>query len=271
MTKSTLFSCLLVLGWALIVSSSKDPNNPPTARTGAPSETTCAASGCHNGGSFVGIVSITGVPDTIQLNTSYTITLTHKSNAKRSGFQLTCLDGNNAKFGTLTTGSGTSVANQASLSRQYVRQSAAKTISTVDSTASWSFTWKSPTTAPATNTAKFYFSSLAANADNGKTGDNVLLGTHTVHYAAPVSAVNDLTVAIGIKIYPTVMTDALHIDLESANEGTVQVYGLNGNLVLNANLGSLGNTLMVDQLPVGSYVINVIAGGKTLVKRVVKM
>jgi hypothetical protein len=271
MTKSNLLLCLLVGGWALIVSSSKDPSNPPVARTGAPSETTCAASGCHNGGTFVGTVSITGVPDTILLNTSYTITLTHKSNAKRCGFQLTCLDGNNTKFGTLTVGLGTSVTNQGSLSRQYVRQASAKIISTVDSTASWSFTWTSPATAPASNIAKFYFSSLAANFDNEKTGDNVLLGTRTVHYAAPVSAVNDNTVATGIKIYPTVMTDALHVDLESANEGTVQVYGMKGNLVHNANLGSLGNTLMVDHLPVGTYIINVVAGGKTLVKRVVKM
>jgi hypothetical protein len=46
---------------------------------------------------------------------------------------------------------------------------------------------------------------------------------------------------------------------------------MKGNLVHNANLGSLGNTLMVDHLPVGTYIINVVAGGKTLVKRVVKM
>lgn len=86
----------------------RDPNNPPTARTGAPGETTCGASGCHSGGTYTGSVTISGVPDTIVANQSYTVNLTNTSNAIRAGFELTCLDNSNAKCGTLSTGSGTS-------------------------------------------------------------------------------------------------------------------------------------------------------------------
>ena len=51
----------LVAGIAIIAffSAKNDPKNPPVARTGAPGETTCQASDCHRGGSFVGTVTWT--------------------------------------------------------------------------------------------------------------------------------------------------------------------------------------------------------------------
>ena len=129
MRKSTFLSLLLLSVWYISTSSRKDPNNPPLARTGAPGETTCGASGCHSGGTFTGTVTISGIPDTISANTSYSVTLTNTSNAVRAGFQLTCLDSLNAKCGSLTNGTGTSTGSQSSTGRQYIRQSAPKALS----------------------------------------------------------------------------------------------------------------------------------------------
>lgn len=88
-TKATF--CLAIL-WFSLSSTIKDPSDPPMGNTGAPGETTCAQTGCHSGGVYTGTVALTGVPDTVTANTSYTLTLTNTSNAPRAGFQLVCLD-----------------------------------------------------------------------------------------------------------------------------------------------------------------------------------
>ncbi|HND89426.1 MAG TPA: hypothetical protein PK971_13920, partial [Saprospiraceae bacterium] len=87
MSFRTTIACLSLFGlWLLLINSQTDPNNPPTARTGAPGETTCQASGCHSGGAFTGTVTISGVPDTAVYGQTYTITLTNASNCTRAGF-----------------------------------------------------------------------------------------------------------------------------------------------------------------------------------------
>ncbi|HRI58665.1 MAG TPA: hypothetical protein PK228_03050, partial [Saprospiraceae bacterium] len=79
-------AAMMAAGLLLLANTVREPNNPPTGRTGAPGETTCAASGCHTGGSYTGTVSI-NIPDTVSTNTTYTITLTNTSNAVRAGYE----------------------------------------------------------------------------------------------------------------------------------------------------------------------------------------
>ncbi|MEO6040037.1 MAG: choice-of-anchor V domain-containing protein, partial [Saprospiraceae bacterium] len=122
----TLFGCVAL--WGMLTSTLRNPNNPPLGNTGAPSETTCQKSGCHASvGNFTGTVSLSGLPDTVAPDQTYMVTLTQTSNAVKAGFQLTCLDAANTKCGTLTAGAGSSLGTLSS--RQYVRQSAAKTLS----------------------------------------------------------------------------------------------------------------------------------------------
>ncbi len=267
MRKSTLLSLLLLCVWYVSTSSRKDPNNPPVARTGAPGETTCGASGCHSGGAYTGSVTISGIPDTVVANTSYTVTLTNASNAVRAGFQLTCLDSLNKKCGTLTTGTGTSVANQTSSGRQYIRQSTPKTLS--NGSASWSFTWKAPATSPG-NVAKFYFVSLAANGNGNDNGDNVLVHADTMVFAAPVSAVSDLERQQTVRLYPNQVTDVVHIDLSGADKGNVRIYSMGGILVYSGALSGTNNTIPVGSFAKGTYVAQVEINGQTIAKRFVK-
>ena len=167
----------LVAGIAIIAffSAKNDPKNPPVARTGAPGETTCQASDCHRGGSFVGTVQIAGVPDTVLPSTAYTITLKQKSNASLAGFELTALGKDLLRAGKLTNVAGTSIASN--LGREYIRQANSKAI--VDSV-TWTFTWTSPASLVMGDSITFYFVSLAANNDRENTGDNVLVNKKSV-------------------------------------------------------------------------------------------
>lgn len=254
--KTTIIALLLLSGWYFLTSAMRDPSNPPTGRTGAPSESTCAASNCHSGGSFTGEVSISGIPDTVQPGQAYTVTLTNKSNATRAGFELTCLDGADKKCGTLVAGSGCSVATASS--RQYIRQSSAKTLS--NGSASWSFTWTAPATASG-NQATFYFVSLAANGNGSRTGDNVLQANKSVVVYNPAVATHEAPASTWVKLYPTVVSDVLQVRLLETGTGQLQVFDQQGRLAFETALTAV-NAIPVQQLPKGLYLARIQTEGK---------
>jgi hypothetical protein len=167
----------------LSTGSMPEPSNPPTGNTGAPGETACMLSGCHSGGSFTGTVEISGVPDTVIANQTYTITLTNKSNAVRSGFQLTVLDTTNKFIGTLIKGTNVSIAKDNFNGRTYARQSAAQFLTNGET--SWSFQWKAP--ASSNEKLTFYFVSMCANGDGNNSKDNSIKNTRKVIFNLPVA------------------------------------------------------------------------------------
>lgn len=262
-----LTSFALLSGWYLLTSTIKDPNNPPVARTGAPGESTCAASGCHSGGTYTGSVTISGIPDTVVANTTYSVTLTQTSNAVRGGYQLTCLDGNNAKCGTLTAATGTSIGTNNATGRQYARQSTPKTLS--NGAASWTFSWKAPASATG-NVAKFYFVSLAANGNGQKTGDNLFIAADTMAFVTAVSAVSTPEATANVKVYPSVATEILNVELNEANSGVVKIINLQGRVCATYTLQAGKNTIPVASLPGGYYIARIEAEGKTAAKRFVR-
>ncbi|MDW8228467.1 MAG: choice-of-anchor V domain-containing protein [Saprospiraceae bacterium] len=143
--------------------------NPPTGVTGAPFDSgTC--NNCHSGGAYSGTVSISGLPSTIEPNTTYPmeITLTAISgNPVRGGYQLVVVDGNNQNAGDLITVNGQS-GTEFFNSREYIEQRGSKTFS--GGSVSWLFNWKSPVSA-AGNTIKFYFIGNFCNGNGGTSGD----------------------------------------------------------------------------------------------------
>lgn len=260
--KSLTVAAVLFAAWNMLTGSVRDPNNPPAGRTGAPGETTCAASGCHSGGTYTGTVSISGIPDTITANQSYVITLTHASNAVRAGFELTCLDNANVKCGTLTAGTGTSVATSGG--RQYVRQSAPKTLS--NGSTSWSFTWKAPASISG-NQATFYFASLAANGNGNKTGDNPLLASRAV-VLLPTVAAHEPDNAGLAGVYPAVATDVLNVELLHGEKGRLSVFDMQGKVVLQSDLVQI-NRLDISRLDKGLHIAQITVAGRTVVKKFV--
>ncbi|MFN0213089.1 MAG: T9SS type A sorting domain-containing protein [Saprospiraceae bacterium] len=256
---------LLFLSWFLLTNSMLNPNNPPVSKTGAPGEATCSTTaGCHSGGTFLGTVTIAGVPDTVVADQTYTITLTNTSNAVRAGFQMTCWDGNNAMCGTFTAGTGVSIGT-GSLGKKYPRQSSPKTLN--NGSTSWTFSWKAPAAA-AGNKATFYFVSLCANANGETSGDNALQSSKTVVLQSTSSS-NSLESETLIKFFPTlVQQNTLYIELLEAQNGHITVFDLNGKIVLQQSLVAT-NELNVNTLAKGIYSARILVEGKISTKKFV--
>lgn len=247
--KIKIFTFLLLpLAILLGVSSAQiNPNNPPTGRTGAPGETTCQASGCHNGGSFSGTVEITGLPDTVLANQLYNVTLTNTSNASRAGFQLTALNEANQKAGTLVAGAGCSIGSAGG--RQYVRQSSPRTLT--NGATSWTFNWTAPETV-AGDSIHFYFSTLCANGNGQISGDNVLLGVKSVVLPTMVSAVEDAATAPKLLLSPNPTSDFLSVD--SPQPGYIQIMDASGRLMLQTDIAGKAK-LDIAQFEQGLYFV----------------
>ncbi|MCB0519589.1 MAG: T9SS type A sorting domain-containing protein [Lewinellaceae bacterium] len=212
-------------------------------------ELTCQASNCHAGSSYTGTVAITGIPDTVEANKSYSITLTNASNAVRAGFELTVLDKSNSKIGTLTASGGSSLANGNGW--QYVRQSSPKNLS--NGSASWSFTWKSPASI-VDDSIYFYFVSLCANGNNQKTLDNVLKNSKTVVMPTLVSGLETSPGLFPFSMSPNPASGFVHLTLPT--NGKLKLTNLSGQLVLEKAIGP-SEWLDISGLVRGIYVARV--------------
>ncbi len=261
LTLATIFLLPAAI-FVLFSSNNINPSNPPAGRTGAPGETTCQASGCHSGGNFVGTIELTGLPDTVVAEQSYTLTLTNESDAVKSGFQLTVLDGNNTKAGTLTAGTGCSIANAGG--RQYVRQSNPHTL--MNGNTSWIFTWKAPVQVQ-NDSIHFYFASLCANGNGQKTGDNALQNSKSVLLPTIVSSVGDEVEDLKLNLYPNPSNDYLVIEMPGT--GSVKLIDAGGKMVLESEVRNSAK-LDISMLSSGLYFSKIDFNGKTKTRIFVK-
>jgi hypothetical protein len=166
---------------------------PPSIRTGAPSEETCAGSGCNGTSNLVntgaGSVSIAtaGLDSGYLIDSVYTITVTVDDGTKTIfGFELTALDSAHnpaGSFQNTTTKTTLQNGNIAGKTRRYISHKNA------GSTNTFSFTWK----APSTNLGKviFYACGNAANGNGGTSGD--LIYTNTKEVIANPKQIEDTT------------------------------------------------------------------------------
>jgi Secretion system C-terminal sorting domain len=255
-------SISLLAFWQL--NTALDPTNPPAGVTGAPTEATCStAAGCHSGGTYTGTVVLTGIPDTIRPNTTYTLTLTGTiAAAINTGFELTCLDGNNAVCGTLTAGTGSGVTSLSG--RSYIRNSARKSFAA--GAAAWTFTWKSPATLANPNVT-FYFVVMAANNNGGTSGDNAVSGTKRVLFQT-LSPVQESESTPILTVFPNPTTQILNVKADNyAGQAEVAVMNTQGQLVhYQSFMGE--KALDLSALPKGQYLVQVKMGEKSVLQKV---
>jgi uncharacterized protein (TIGR03437 family) len=145
---------------------------PPAARTGAPSEQTCALSGCHASNALnsgPGMVAITGMPDNYTPGQDYTITITATfAGRSRFGFQATILNDPGQSAGTLTVTDSTVTSLQNGTIGGNLRRYIAHTRSG-NAQSSWSFRWTAPATAVGRITA--YTAVNCADGNGGASND----------------------------------------------------------------------------------------------------
>lgn len=266
MQKNIIFLTFFIgLAICLFTSTKRiDPNNPPTASTGAPGEQTCMNSDCHTQGTPSGTIEVTGLPTTIAPNTSYQITVkTASTTGKTTGFQLTVLDADGKATGNFTANSKVNIGAQAG--RQYPRNSS-KT-SFASGSASWTFDWKSPATITAANkTVNFYYAGIIGNGDGKEKGDGLAKGSKTIELKS--IATIDAQLDAEIRVYPNPITSILNIDIQNTDNATALLYDIDGRQVKKMFLDAKNNINVAD-LPRGSYILHINKGEKFTTRQVV--
>jgi hypothetical protein len=135
-----------------------------------------------------GEVTIAGVPDVYEPGQTYTLAVTvSQTNRRRFGFQLTALDGANAKIGALAPiDSSTQLLGQTGPGgRQYVEHTQFGSLTSVVGSLTWQVKWAAPPTDM--GTARFFVAGNAANNDG--TNQNDYIYTNSASAESPTSNV----------------------------------------------------------------------------------
>src|SRR5262249_52143851 len=185
---------IICVGISLVVAARRAEayaEEPPPGHTGAPGETTCAPSGCHDTqppNSGPGQFTIPA-PGSYQTGQTYQITVTHQTSEAsrmRWGFQLTALTAGGTKAGDIQVTSSTTqllTDDGTGTLRQYIEHSATGTFLVTQGGASWTFNWvaSSSDVGPVT----FYAAGNQANNNGLNTGDEIYTASVRASSAAP--------------------------------------------------------------------------------------
>ena len=234
MKKYLLYS-LFSLSCFLIFTSSVEDNNGKAGRTGSPGEQTCV-NGCHSSfglSSGPGSAVLTSNIPNFEYTPgqTYTMTLT----VTQSGFSLfglgvEALTTANANAGTLTQGTGTTIktATVSGVSRRSITHSFAGGSGTSGLHA-FTFTWLAPTAG--TGNITFYFSGVAANANNSNQGDYVYNHSQVfTEYVAPAAVAETKAIISSLIIFSNPVSGNLSFSysLDKNENVFCNLYSLNG-------------------------------------------
>jgi Secretion system C-terminal sorting domain/Reeler domain len=258
-SRNLLFVFGLLSLWYITTSNK---SGPPAGWSGAPKEGTCGTTGtCHyqGAGSLTGVTTITGLPDKIEADKSYTFQLTCTSaNAKSGGFQMTALDSDDKAIGTFTA--GTTQKLLASAGRNYVTHS--NSTSYANGKVTYNITWKSPAAVTNKNIT-FYATVLAGNGNGNNTGDNPFAGTFKAAFGSV--ATNDPALLASLQVFPNPATNYLNINVLSEEKATFGIVDVTGKIVLEKPLQAT-NSIDVSGFERGVYFINVKGENKQATK-----
>ena len=218
-------------------------SNPPTGRTGAPNEGNCTDCHTPNNSGFAGMVALKGLPDLIQPNTTYNISITTTvtmGSPTRSGFEMVILDEAANNSGTFSNvDNNSNIADDSG--RSYLRHRSALNFNGIDSVV-WRADWTSPANLP-TDSIKIYIVSNIANG-SGSAGDLIVSNRPTFAFEAPP-------------------VEPIIIEITSTND--VSCFGeSDGSITANASVGT-GNityqwsnnatTASISNLSIGTYLV----------------
>lgn len=164
----------LVLSAFLIAFSGSHPTSATGGYTAAPGDGICSQCHTSNNTSLDGEFLVTGIPEIIEANTTYTvdIQLTNPSgNASRGGFQILALDEQNTQGGSWANESA-GASLKTSSGKTYLGHQGSQSFP-ASNELNWSGEWTSPDEENAT--FNFYAVSIIANGGNGNQNDRFLL------------------------------------------------------------------------------------------------
>jgi hypothetical protein len=184
---------VIALVLAVVTIAYASASGPEPRYTGAPGDIgTCYS--CHDGitsgpNSGGGSIQMGGIPDVYQPGQQYTLIVTvQQGGRQRFGFQLTALDSNNNRAGTLASVSADTQLNPLTGAggRQYIQHSSTGTLPNGQGSRTWQVRW----TAPATDagTIKFYVAGNAADGNGTNQGGDFIYNNNFIT-ESPLSAV----------------------------------------------------------------------------------
>jgi len=166
-----------------------------------------------------GSVRVTNLPAVYNPGQQYTLSVTvQQSNRQRFGFQLTALDLNGSRAGTLASLSSDTLVNAETGAggRQYIEHSEIGTFPNGANSRTWQVRWTAPSTD--IGTVRFWFAGNAANGDG--TNQNDYIYTSSASTDSPTSAV---TVSLQSEPAGLVLTAGSHYTINWATTGAANI------------------------------------------------
>jgi hypothetical protein len=232
---------LIALIWVLSIAWS---GNPPNGRTGAPGDGLC--SDCHSQTNPPqdGNISV-DFPLTINANQTYSLIVTVNNPnglADLAGFQMTVLNSNDQKAGTLSNPSANSVVTPSN-SREYHEHNPAQSFPG-NNMVTWTVDWIAPS-GPNMDAITFYAAGIVANGNGNNSGDlfATITGSGTL-----MATADPLSVTISNSENVLCHGDASGSATATASDGTPPYTYLWSN-------GEGGQTIL--DLPAGIYTVTV--------------
>ncbi len=240
---SRIYLLLLCLVSMTVLVSYDD--NPPDGKTGAPNEGLCTD--CHSldGGTQDGSIVVTGFPTVIEPSTAYFLTITNSNPngvADMGGFQVTILNSNNAKAGSMSA-PGMNSALQSSGGRQYWEHRPAL-VYPGDNMLSWTVTWTSPAGPPNTTITCYAAGNVTDN--NGDNDGDLVVTSQT---SGSLSGGGD-PLEVEIVIFSDVLCNG-------GNTGSATASATGGTVPYSYAWSNGGNTETINNLAEGTYTVTV--------------
>ncbi len=208
--KSLLTRSLFLFGLVVYLVLLGNRSGAPAGRTGAPGETTCGTSSCHdvtpNAGSATISLTLNEDQTTYQLGETHkvTIAIDGAQVVERNGFEIVALDAQDNNVGEWIL-EGNDKQEKTGGGRNYITSTADGSAQTA-----WEIDWKAPEIDAGAVT--FYLAVNDANNNGGRTGDDI----YTTSLSAEVeivSAVNNINSLEGFSIYPNPVNNQINLQL----------------------------------------------------------
>ena len=257
-----------------------ETSNGKAGATGSPGEQTCSQPGCHTGstnnsmGGSVALTSSDLVNWEYTPGQTYTLTATVTQQGRSLfGVGLEALLPSGANAGNLVPGTGTTTKN-ATISGNSRKNIVHNTNAGATANAhSFTFTW----TAPATDVGPItmYFAGNAANDNGTSTGDYIYNASQVVTPAG-VGISEQENSPFTFSFYPNPTTENITVNYSLEESAKVQyvIYDLTGKKVQTEAAtrfpGAQQQSIDVNNLQAGTYLLSLNVNGSVITKRFVK-
>ena len=207
------------------------------------------------------ITITTNIPTTgYAFNTQYDVTITNSAGDQKNGFQVTAeKDSDNSKVGTFSTLNGANDTKTVNGNSHITHTNAGNDQN------SWSFKWTSPSSDQGKIT--FYGASVSGNGNGGNSGDQVFIGKSSSTPSLSLSKQKGLN----FELFPNPALENIIIQLPSGSENaSVAFYDYTGRLALTQTISQINNSINVQNLSSGVYILKVLADDKIGTQKFIK-